>query len=133
MMQALYEIYKYISMKKDSIGVPDICHVSKLQIVTLCNFVQDWSAGPIEYVQEVVRKLEDCLEKLGKVTNLPNRSTLPWPIDYSSKLDDSPELTPELASNYQTPIVILHLMVELGCVDMIVEVSTLESHLAFPC
>jgi len=120
-------------MKKGSIGDPDICHVSKLQIVTPCNFVQDWSAGPIEYVQEVVSKLEDYLEKLGKGTNLPKRSTPPWPIDYASKLDDSPELTPELALNYQTLIVILHLMVELGCVDMIVEVSTLESHLAFPC
>jgi hypothetical protein len=48
-------------------------------------------------------------------------------------MDVSPKLDPEQANYYQSLISILHWMVEIGCVDMITEVSKLASHMALPC
>jgi len=100
--------------------------------VTLCNGVKAWSASPSKYVQEAVRNLETYLEKQGKGIKLPKRAMAPWPNDYVSELDDTPELGATMVSHYQSLVGILHWMVELGRVDMIVEVSILASHMAMP-
>ena len=63
---------------------------------------------------------------------LTKRATAPWPTDYVSELDMTPELNPDKASYNQSQIGILHWIVELGRVDMITKVSTLASHMAFP-
>ena len=63
---------------------------------------------------------------------MPKRATAPWPSEYVSELDDTPELGAEMISHYQSLVGILHWMVELGRVDMIVEVSILASHMAMP-
>ena len=119
-------------MKKVSIGDPDIYLGSKLRQVTLCNGVKAWSASPSKYVQEAVSNLESYLDKQGKGIKLQKRATAPWPHNYVSQLDDSHELSPKLAAHYQSLIGILHWIVEIGQVDMIVEVSTLASHMALP-
>jgi hypothetical protein len=51
---------------------------------------------------------------------------------YRPELDVSPELDPEDASYYQSLIGILRWIVELGCVDICLEVSMMSSHLALP-
>ena len=91
-----------------------------------------WSASPSKYVQEAVRNLETYLSRQGKGIQLPKRVTAPWPTEYVSELDDTPELGAEMISHYQSLVGTLHWMVELGRVDMIVEVSILASHMAMP-
>lgn len=81
----------------------------------------------VHNVQEVVRY------KQRKESNLPKRITALWPIEYASKLDDSPELKPYLASHYRSLICISYWIVELCHVYMIVEVSALASHMALSC
>ena len=56
----------------------------------------------------------------------------PITANYAPELDQSPELNPELATYYQSLIGILRWMVELGRVDICLEVSMLSSHLALP-
>jgi len=129
---ALYKIDKYIPMKKGLISDPDIYIGSKLRLVTLCNGVKAWSTSPSKYAQEAVRSLEIFLENQGKGIKLPKRAMASCPNDYVSELDDTPELGAEMISHYQSLVGILHWMVELGHVDMIVEVSILESHMAIP-
>ena len=129
---ALYEIDRYFPMKKGSIGDPDIYLGSKLRKVTLCNGVRAWSSSPSKYVQEAVRNLETFLSRQGKGIQLPKRATAPWPTEYMSELDDTPELGAEMISHYQSLVGTLHWMVKLGRVDMIVEVSMLASHMAMP-
>jgi hypothetical protein len=51
---------------------------------------------------------------------------------YHVELDVSQVLEPELASRYQQLIGILRWAVELGQVDIVVEVSTISSHLCQP-
>jgi hypothetical protein len=78
-----------------------------------------------------VRNVSQYLEKNGG-RKLPSRCAAPWPNDYNSEMDSTPELGPEQASYYQSLIGVLHWMVEIGCVDMICEVSKLASHMALP-
>ena len=48
------------------------------------------------------------------------------------ELDGTSELNPDLANYYQSQISVLYWIVELGQVDIIMEVSTLASHMALP-
>ena len=54
----------------------------------------------------------------------------PITANYAPELDQSPELNPELASYYQSLIGILRWVVEMGQIDICVEVSMLSSHVA---
>jgi len=130
--KALCDIDKFFPMKKGSIGDPDIYLGAKLRQVQLNNGVYAWGMSSSKYVQEAVRNTEAYLQQHFGGRKLPKRATAPWPTDYSAELDVSPELTPKQASYYQSQIGILHWMVELGRVDIIVEVSMLASHMALP-
>ena len=65
--------------------------------------------------------------KLGKW-----RGSAPFPPGYTPELDMTPELSSTLAAYYQSQIGILRWMVELGHVDIIMELSLLSFHMALP-
>jgi hypothetical protein len=130
--QALEELDKYFEMKKGSIAEPDIYLGAKLRTVRLDNDVKAWSMSASKYVQEAVSNVEDYLGKNFGGRILPKKANSPWPYEYVSELDTSPELKPDLANYYQSQIGVLHWMVELGRVDIITEVSVLASHMAMP-
>ena len=56
----------------------------------------------------------------------------PIPTSYSPELDITPELISMDAAYYQSLVVILRWIVELGRVDIFLEVSLMSSHLAMP-
>ena len=93
--------------------------------------MEAWSFSSSQYVQMVVKNMEEYLDKqLGKWWKLlPGAQTLMRAM-YWPKLDVSPELSAELASYYQSLIGVLRWIVELGRVDICLEVSLLSSHLA---
>ena len=130
--QALEELDKYFEMKKGSIAEPDIYLGAKLRTVRLDNDVKAWSMSASKYVQETVNNVEDYLGKNFGGCQLSKKANSPWPYEYVSELDTSPELKPDLANYYQSQIGVLHWMVELGRVDIITEVSVLASHMAMP-
>ena len=53
-------------------------------------------------------------------------------MGYKPELDITPPLDPELASYYQSLIGVMRLMVEIGRIDIAVEVSMTSSHNAYP-
>ena len=63
---------------------------------------------------------------------LPARAATPLSSGYRSEVDVTPELNSYDASLYQSYIGMLRWMVELGRIDMAVEVSMMSSHLALP-
>ena len=73
--------------------------------------------------------LDKQLQKWWKL--LPGAQT-PMRAMYWPKLDVSPELNTELASYYQSLIGVLRWIVELGRLDICLEVLLLSSHLALP-
>ena len=129
----LDKIDKYMKLKEGSVGDPDIYLGAKLKKVQLDNDVWCWSLSPSKYVQEAVRNCEKKLkEKYPNDYSLIKNAPNPFPLGYEPEMDVSPVLEPTEASYYQTLIGVMRWMVELGRVDIAVEVSQLSSFLAMP-
>ena len=63
---------------------------------------------------------------------MPKDAVNPFPVDFDPIVDTSAELDEDEASYYSSLIGIVRWMVEIGRVDIAVEVSMLSSHLALP-
>ena len=97
------------------------------------NNVWCWSISPSKYVQEAVRNFQNYLkENLSDdyelIDNVPN----PFLLGYEPCMDVSPFLSPDEASYYQNIIGVMRWMVDLGRIDIYVEVSQIYSFLAMP-
>jgi hypothetical protein len=64
--------------------------------------------------------------------NLPNKTENPLCRSYRTELDVTPELSPQEAAYYQSLIGILRWIVELGRVDICLEIYMMSSHVALP-
>ena len=128
----LDRIDKFMKLKPGS-SDPDMYLGAKLKKVTLANDVVAWSISPSKYVQEAVRNCENHVKENFSVDfQLLKYAPNPFPINYEPEIDVSRELTPDEASYYQTIIGVMRWMIELGRVDIGVEVSKLSSFLAYP-
>jgi hypothetical protein len=152
------EIGKDWILKEESIGPPSKYLGGKLREVTLENGVKCWAFGSCQYVQSAVNNVVDHLRKKGnyvpdhlrqkgtkvaatqlpaahqaaKGFSLPHNAPNPLSSGYRPELDVTPELGEADASYYHTLVGILRWIVELGRVDIDVEVSMMSSHLALP-
>jgi hypothetical protein len=89
-----------------------------------------WSMNSQHYIKEAIRCLELELSKAGmKITGKPNT---PMQTNYRPELDVSPPLGPDQANYFASLIGVLRWAVELGRIDIYVDVSMLSSHLAQP-
>jgi hypothetical protein len=89
-----------------------------------------WSLSAEDYVNRAVKDVETELEKVGKT--LPTKVTTPTTADYRPELDQSKELGPDQATYFAGPIGVLRWCIELGRIDIIVELSLLSRFLACP-
>jgi hypothetical protein len=147
------EIGKDWILKEESIGPLSKYLGGKLREVTLKSGVKCWAFGSCQYVQSAVNNVVDHLQKKGnyvpdhlrqKGTKLPaahqakHGLLLPYkaPNPLSSgcppELDVTSELGEAYALYYHTLVGILRWIVELGRVNIDVEVSMMYSHLALP-
>ena len=124
------EIGKYFELKEESIGPPKIYLGGKLNKVTLANGVNAWSFSSSQYVKEAVSNVESYLNERGM--KLANRARSPFTSNYRPEIDITKELGPVEASYYMSLIGVLRWMVELGRVDICVEVSLMSSQMALP-
>ena len=124
------ELGKYFELKEASIGPPDIYLGGKMRIVTMENGAKAWSFGSSQYVQSAVKNVEKYLNDRGMKMVASART--PLSSNYRPELDVTKELDSTDAAYYQSLIGILRWMVELGRVDICVEVSMMSSHLAMP-
>ena len=83
-------------------------------------------------MQEAVATTKKHIKEQWDIDTLPRTGSGPWPTNYVSELDETPELDPVRANYYQSLVGILNWIVELGRVDIITETSTLASHMAMP-
>ena len=124
------EIGKDWILKPESIGPPSQYLGGKLREVTLANGMKAWAFGSHQYVQSAVKNVHDHLVKKG--LKLPYSAPNPLSTDYRPEIDTTPELGESDASYYHCLIGVLRWIVELGRVDIDVEVSMMSSHLALP-
>ena len=124
------QIGKYFTLKKESIGMPDIYLGGKVSKVQLENGAVAYSFSSSQYVKAAVENMESYLKE--NDLKFPCRVLTPLGLNYRPELDVTEELSPENAAYYQSLIGILQWMVELGRVDITCEVSMMSSHLALP-
>ena len=127
------EIGRYFELKEASIGPPKMYFGAGINKVKLDNGMVAWAASSSQYVQAAVRNVEEYIEKSHhKRWRIANKVETPMRSTYRPKLDVSEELSTSDASYYQSLIGILRWIVELGRVDVCLEVSMMSSHLAVP-
>ena len=148
------EIGKDWVLKEESIGPPSKYLGGKLREVTLDSGVKCWAFGSCQYVQAAVNNVVEHLRKKGNYVpdhlrqkgmklpiaahqakqgcSLPYNAPNPLSTGYCPETDVTPELGEHDASYYHTLVGILRWIVELGRVDIDVEVSMMSSHLALP-
>lgn len=127
---ALMQIDKYFKMKPESIGPPKIYLGGTVSQVVLENGVTAYAFSSSKYVQEAIKNVDEYLEE--RERKLQSKARNPLSSEYRPEIDVSPELDPVDCAYYQSLIGILRWIVELGRVDICVEVSMMSSHLALP-
>ena len=127
------ELGRYFELKEESIGPPTLYLGGRVRKVTLDNGMKAWSFSSSQYVRTAVGNVEEYLNKIDNPKwKLPGKAETPMQSSYRPELDVTPELEPTMASYYQSLIGVLRWIVELGRVDICLEVSLLSSHLALP-
>ena len=127
------ELGRYFELKEESIGPPDHYLGGKVRKVQLENGVYAWAFSSSQYVQTAVKNVEAYLgSQDNKCWKMPSKADTPLTTTYRPELDVSIELNEVDAAYYQSLIGILRWMVELGRVDVCLEVSMMSSHLALP-
>ena len=124
------EIGKYWKMKPGSIGLPNIYLGSKISKVALENGNKAWAFSSSQYVQDSCANVERHLKGLGK--SLTKSASTPFSNNYRPEIDISNPLSSLNAAYFQSLIGILRWIVELGRIDITVEVSMLASMMALP-
>ena len=117
-------------MKPESIEVPKIYLGAKLSFVELPNGVKAWGLSSSKYIQDSIANVERKMVTKG--LKLRPNVRAPLSNKYRPELDSSPELSVEDASWYQSMIGILRWIVEMGRIDICVEVSMMSSQVAMP-
>jgi hypothetical protein len=127
------ELGRYFELKEESIGPPKIYLGGSVRKVVLENGVEAWAFSSSQYVRAAVDNIESYVStKTEDRWKLPNKAETPLRTSYRPELDVTPELKPLDAAYYQSVIGILRWIVELGRVDICLEVSMMSSHLALP-
>ena len=124
------ELGRYFDLKEESIGLPDHYLGGKVRKVQLENGVNAWAFSSSQFVQTAVKNVEAYLDSQdNKCWKMPSKADT---TTYRPELDVSRELNEADAAYYQSLNGILRWIVELGRVDVCLEVSMMSSHLALP-
>jgi hypothetical protein len=124
------EIGTYFNLKEESIGPPDMYLGGKMSQVTLENGAKAWAFSSSKYVQAAVANVESNLHESGM--KIPARASTPLSPNYRPELDLTKVLIGSDLAYYQSLIGVLRWAVELGRVDICLEVSMMSSYLAMP-
>jgi len=89
-----------------------------------------WALSSVQYVKEAIKNIEAHLKNKDRRL-FPMRQ--PMHTDYAPELDVTPFLNDEEIHFYQSQVSILRWMVELGRLDIYVQVTMLSSYLCQPC
>ena len=107
--------------------------VGRVRKVQLENGVWSWRFSSSQYVQSAIKNVEEYVRRPENThLKMPSKAETPLTTSYRPELDVSPELMPRDSAYYQSLIGILRWIVELGRIDICLEVSMMSSHLAMP-
>jgi hypothetical protein len=125
-MDAIQEEFKF---KNDEVAVPDVYLGAKLEKKVM-NGVECWTMASDKYVNAAIQNVETKLAAESKT--LPKKCLTPMASNYRPEEDVSDELQGADVNYFQELIGVLRWAIELGRVDIMMEVSMLSTHLALP-
>jgi hypothetical protein len=105
---------------------------AKLKKTVLPNGVVAWDMSSRKYVQSDVQNVKEYMSALPGDQMLVKKASSLFAGVYTPELDEIPELDPTRAKFYQSQIGILRWCVELGCINIITEVSMFSTHIFLP-
>jgi hypothetical protein len=126
------ELGKMYELKPESVHVPDIYLGADMEMVQLPNGKVEWAIGSKTYVKNAVKVVEALIAECNPEAKLKTTARNPFPSGYKPELDVTPELNDELGSRFLQLIGILRWAIELGRMDIFVEVSLLSQHQVLP-
>ena len=122
-------ITNLFTIKKGVVAAPEMYLGAQLEHKTI-NHVKCCTMTSQKYIQAAVKKIEDKLKLHQQI--LSTKARTPFKSGYRPKIDVSSELLVQDIRSFQEIIGILRWAVELGRIDIMVELSILSSHLANP-
>ena len=126
------QIGKLYEIKPGSAGPPSTYLGAQVYVHSLPDGTAAWAMTSEKYVTNAVKTVEDLLAEDNDTYQLRSNPQVPFPYTYKPELDFSTELDPNMLSRYRQLIGILRWAVELGRVDIYLEVSLLSQYLASP-
>lgn len=127
--ELLKEIQRDFKLKKDKIEPPEIYLGARLEMKNL-NGKKMWTMCSRDYIKLAVQNIESRLQDFG--LKLPGKVSTPMILNYAPELDSTPELNSEAITFYQEIIGMLRWAIEIGRVDINLEVSLLSGYQASP-
>ncbi len=124
-LQAVYDL------KDESIGPPKLCLGTQIGRTQLGNGTMAWHMAADKYVKNAIDVVQNLLDEDGHGLQLKTAKA-PYPTNYKPELDVTEELNDAGISRYRQLIGILRWAVELGRLDICLEVALLSQYLASP-
>lgn len=118
------------TIKKGSIYPSNIYLCNKVSKVSLEKGINCWTFSSAQYAHAAVNNVERYLIALNQA--LPKKASDPFKTDYRPEIDISTILLQSEANYFQSLIGILRWIVELGRIDITVEVSMMFSIMVMP-
>ena len=135
-MKTMDMISHHVTFKSGSIQVPTNYLGATISQVTILDGNSDfpmkqvWAMSAQEYIKRAVEEVERELHQEG--TYLPKKVETPFSYGYRPELDFSAELNSQTMNYYQGLIGVLRWIVELGRIDIAVQVTMLSRYLISP-
>ena len=126
-MDGIKAVFK---LKGDKAEVPDMYLGGSISKARTGAGTECWTLSSEKYVKTAVANVEECLAKNG--LRLPTKCNTPFQSGYHPSDDVSRELDAEGMRYFQELIGVLRWSIELGRVDILLEVALLSTHLALP-
>jgi hypothetical protein len=123
-------IQAVFKLKGDKAAAPDMYLGVTLEKKPNSKGVECWTMSPEKYVKAAIENVEKKLG--GELPFSKGQCPTPMRTDYHPAEDTSAELDTEGLGYYQELIGVLRWAVEIGRLDILLEISLLSSHLALP-
>ena len=129
-MRTMDSIKGTFQLKDDKAEEPETYLGAALAKAETDNGTTCWTMSSAPYIKAAIANVEEKLAKSNM--SLPTRCQTPMRCDYHPAEDTSRELDADGVQYYQELIGVLRWAIEIGRVDILLEVSLLSSHLALP-
>ena len=129
-MRVIEGIKATFKLKGDKAEIPDMYLGGSIMKATTAEGTECWTMSSEKYVKTAIATVEENLSKSG--LRLPTKCTTPFVTGYHPSDDTGKELDAAGTQYFQELIGILRWAIELGRIDMLLEVALLSTHLALP-